>query len=293
MFQKRTDLALEAQELWKESAEETTNLSGVRARETRREGCAVTRVDILDGRGAAALGKPEGCYISLDLRELPRDSGGFARAAEALAGELAPLLPEEGSLLAVGLGNRAMTPDALGPLALEYLLVTRHLAAAPPFDRFRPVAACAAGVLGRTGMESAETVEALVGQLRPAAVLVIDALAARRQERLCATVQLSDSGIVPGSGVGNHRHPLNRETLGVPVIAIGVPTVIDGATLAADLLESAGEEADGALLRRTGAVTVTPRDIDAQVRELAKVIGYGINRAVHGLSVEETAALLG
>ena len=292
MFQKRTDLALEAQELWKESAKETTNLSGVRARETRREGCTVTRVEILDGRGAAALGKPEGCYISLDLRELPRDSGGFSRAVEALAGELALLLPEEGELLAVGLGNRAMTPDALGPLALEHLLVTRHLRAAPPFDGFRPVAACAAGVLGRTGMESAETVEALVGRLRPAAVLVIDALAARRQKRLCATVQLSDSGIVPGSGVGNHRHPLNRETLGVPVIALGVPTVIDGATLAADLLESAGEEADEALLRRAGAVTVTPRDIDAQVRDLAKVIGYGINRAVHGLTAEETVALL-
>ncbi len=296
MFQKRTDLAEEARELWRESAGETTKLAGVKAREHRREGCAVTRVDILDGTGAEALGKPVGRYVTLDFRPLRPRGDGFSRAVTALGEELRELLPEEGTVLVAGLGNRAMTPDALGPLALEHLLVTRHLRAAMPreFSGFRSVAACAADVLGRTGVESAETVEALAERVHPAAVIVIDALASRRTERLCATVQLSDSGIVPGSGVGNHRHPLNRETLGVPVIAVGVPTVVDGATLAADLLEEAGiTDFDEARLRqRSGSITVTPRDIDQQVREMAKVIGYGLNHALQGLEIGEITALL-
>ena len=173
--------------------------------------------------------------------------------------QLKKLLPPKGAVLVAGLGNRAMTPDAVGPLAVEHLLVTRHLISALPncFGSFRAVSAVTPGVLGQSGVESAEAVAALVRELQPAAVIAVDALAARRTERLCTTVQLSDTGIAPGSGVGNHRHPLNRETLGVPVIAIGVPTVIDGATLAADLLESAGEEAGEALLRTAGAVTVT------------------------------------
>ena len=149
-------------------------------------------------------------------------------------------------------------------------------------------------MLTHTGLESAEAVEALVEKLTPAAVIAVDALASRRLGRVCTTVQLSDSGIVPGSGVGNHRAALNRETLGIPVIALGIPTVVDGATLAADLLEEAGGgEVDEAKLRSVGLpVMVTPRDIDAQVRDLSKVAGYAINWALQDLEIGDINALL-
>lgn len=297
MFTKRTDLAMEARELWQESAKNTGKLPGVKAMKRRREGYAITRVDILDKQGEEALGKPQGRYVTVDLTGYwQRPDGFFRRAVRALGGELKDLLPEEGSVLVAGLGNRAMTADAVGPLALEHLLITRHLIASMPreFSGFRIVSACATGVLGDTGMESAETVRSLVAEVRPAAVIVIDALSARRAERLCTALQLSDSGIVPGSGVGNHRYALNEETLGVPVIALGVPTVVDSATLAADLLEEAGiTDYDETRLRsRPDNLFVSPRDIDQQVRDLSKVIGYGINWALQGLDVEEMSALL-
>ena len=195
----------------------------------------------------------------------------------------------------VGLGNPAMTADAVGPLALESVLITRHLISAMPrqFAGFRPVAAFRTGVLGTTGVESAEAVRGLVEQVRPAVILAVDALASRRQGRVCTAVQLSDTGIVPGSGVGNHRCALNQETLGVPVFAIGVPTVVDAATLAADLLEESGaERVDEDRLRDHGSYLVTTRDVDQQVRDLAKVIGYGINWALQDLEIEEINALL-
>ncbi len=163
------------------------------------------------------------------------------------------------------------------------------------FSGFRPVSAFRTGVLGTTGVESAEAVRALVAEIEPDFVIAVDALAARRVGRVCATVQLSDTGIVPGSGVGNHRAALNRETLGVPVFAVGVPTVVDAATLAADLLEESGAGEGG---RGDGSapgsmiLTVTPRDIDAQVRDLSKVMGYGINWALQDLEIEEMNALL-
>ena len=196
----------------------------------------------------------------------------------------------------MGLGNAAMTPDAVGPLALDSVLITRHLLSAMPkqFAGFRPVSAFRTGVLGTTGVESAEAVRGLVAEVQPAMVLAIDALASRRCGRVCATVQLSDTGIIPGSGVGNHRAALNRETLGVPVFAIGVPTVVDSATLAADILEESGvEKVDEERLRgEHDAFMVTTRDIDQQVRDLSKVVGYGINWALQDLEIEEMNALL-
>ena len=151
-----------------------------------------------------------------------------------------------------------------------------------------------AGVLGTTGVESAEAVRGLVAEVKPASVIAIDALAARRVGRMCTTVQLSDTGIVPGSGVGNHRAALNRETLGVPVFSVGVPTVVDAATLAADLLEEAGiPELDETRLRHgKQPLMVTTRDIDQQVRDLGKVVGYGVNWALQDLEIEEINALL-
>ena len=297
MFAKRTDLALEAREIWQESAEKTTRLSGVKATKQRQEGYPVTRVDILDGRGEAALGKPQGSYLTIDLTTFwQRKADFFERAVRAVGSQLKTLLPPEGPALVIGLGNAAMTPDAVGPLAVDSVLVTRHLIAAMPkhFSGFRPVAVQRTGVLGTTGVESAEAVRGLVAEVQPALVIAVDALASRRVGRVCATVQLSDTGIIPGSGVGNHRSALNRETLGVPVFAVGIPTVVDAATLAADLLEESGiTNIDEEKLRGSQQnLMVTPRDIDAQVRDLAKVVGYGINWALQDLEIEEINALL-
>ena len=297
MFKKRTDLALEARELWQESAEKTTRLSGVKASKQRSEGYPVNRVDILDERGEKALGKPRGTYRTIDLTTFwQRKADFFERAVRAVGGQLKELLPETGPVLVIGLGNRAMTPDAVGPLAADSVLVTRHLITAQPwhFAGFRPVAVQRIGVLGTTGVESAEAVRGLVAEVQPALVIAVDALASRRVGRVCATVQLSDTGIIPGSGVGNHRSALNQETLGVPVVAIGVPTVVDSATLAADLLEESGiTDYDGEALRKSRQnLMVTPRDIDQQVRDLGKVIGYGINWALQDLEIEEMNALL-
>ena len=297
MFAKRTDLALEARELWQESAGKTTRLAGVKATKRKQEGYPVTRVDILDQRGEEALGKPRGTYLTVDLTTFwQRREDFFQRAVRAVGAPLKELVPTEGPVLVVGLGNRAMTPDAVGPLAADHVLVTRHLISAMPrqFSGFRPVSVLRTGVLGTTGVEYAESVRGLAAEVKPACVIAVDALASRRTGRVCAAVQLSDTGIIPGSGVGNHRSPLNAGTLGVPVIAIGVPTVVDSATLAADLLEESGiTDYDAEALQKSRQnLMVTPRDIDQQVRDLGKVIGYGINWALQDLEIDEMNALL-
>ena len=291
MLTVRTDLAVEAHALWRESAGETTRLKGVAAREEQAEGMTVTRVEILDQEGARALGKPEGTYLTLDVSPLwRREEDAFPRAVRAVAALLGPLLPEEGPVLAAGLGNQAMTPDALGPRSLDHLLVTRHLGEALP--QLRPVAGLGAGVLGTTGREVHEWVRGAAEQVGPAAVIVVDALAARDLERLCATVQIADTGLVPGSGVGNHRMALNRETLGVPVISVGVPTVVDAETIARDLLGEAGA-VPKALNGRGRRFFVTPESIDQKIRDLSKVLGYGINLALQeSLALEDLEALL-
>ena len=297
LFAKRTDLALEARELWQESAGKTTRLAGVKATKRKQECYPVTRVDILDQRGEEALGKPRGTYLTVDLTTFwQRREDFFQRAVRAVGAPLKELVPTEGPVLVVGLGNRAMTPDAVGPLAADHVLVTRHLISAMPrqFSGFRPVSVLRTGVLGTTGVESAASGRGLAAEVTPACVIAVDALASRRTGRVCAAVQLSDTGIIPGSGVGNHRSPLNAGTLGVPVIAIGVPTVVDSATLAADLLEESGiTDYDAEALQKSRQnLMVTPRDIDQQVRDLGKVIGYGINWALQDLEIDEMNALL-
>ena len=297
MFSRRTDLALEACELWRESADKTSRLSGVRSRERKSDGYPVTKVEILDERGEAALGRPVGTYVTVDLRTYwKRGPDFFARAVRATGRALKALLPSDCvSALVIGLGNADMTPDSVGPLATRSVLVTRHLISSMPrqFAGFRPVAVTRPGVLGATGVETAEAVRGLAEKIKPSVAIAIDALASRRRARLCATVQLSDTGILPGSGVGNRRAALNRETLGMPVLAVGVPTVVDAATLAADLLAERGHDIDEDALR-TGhdGLTVTPRDIDAQVRDLARVVGYAVNWALQDLDVEDISALL-
>lgn len=269
----RTDLAIEAKQLWEKSAEKTTKLEGVRARTYHVGDNELTRVEILDERGERALGKPVGRYITL---ELPR-SREIRGPAEALAGELRRLTDGPGSVMVVGLGNAAVTPDALGPLAASRLFLTRHLIEHLPeqFGSCRSVCAVCPGVLATTGIESAELVRGAVAHTKPSCVIVIDALATGAAERLCRTVQLTDTGIVPGSGVGNRRSGFSQKTLGVPVLALGAATVTDAAALCPD--------ADGQMI-------VTPRDIDEQVRYLASVLAAAINLALHPeLSYEELA----
>ena len=280
----RTDLASEARSLWRESAGDTAKLKGVSAREETVRGIPVTAVEILDGNGAKALGKPVGKYYTLELGSvIGRGASEFPDAAAALAELISRCFksdPPELTLIAA-LGNPNITPDALGCLAAESVLVTRHLKQSLPqqFGAFRSTALCRTGVLGTTGIESGAQISYLCRQLKPDCIIAIDALACSDISRLCRTVQISSSGIAPGSGVGNNREALNEESLGVPVIAVGMPTVIDAGSLSG--------EADPALF-------VTPRDIDCAVRSVAKLIGYGIDLALHqGLTVTDIDMLVG
>lgn len=294
----RTDLAVEAEQLWRESGEKTSALSGIRAGEREQNGFAIRTVEVLDARGEEAIGKPKGTYVTLELDGfLRREENSFSEAAALLAGELRSILPMEngGSVLVVGLGNRGITPDAIGPETVDNILVTRHLKEKLPeeFAAFRPVSAVCSGVLGTTGIESSDLVRAVSEEIHPSAVFAVDALASRSTARLCRTVQIADTGIVPGSGVGNARQALNRETLGVPVVAIGVPTVVDAATLTLDLASRSGTELDPDSFGAVGSMIVTPRDIDKNVRDVAKLIGYALNLAFHeGLSMEDIDMLL-
>ncbi len=295
MRMRRTDLALEARELWQERTGAVDALPGVKAWDTVRDGLPVNAVEVLDAQGERALGKPKGRYVTLTMEGLSsREEGVFPRAVRAVAAELAELMrevPREGLVLVVGLGNRAITPDAVGPKVHQNILVTRHLVRQMPehFGALRPVASLAAEVMGTTGWESGELVRAVCEKTGPACVVAVDALASRSLKRLCKTVQLANTGIIPGSGVGNHRMGLTRESLGVPVLAVGVPTVVDGATLAADLLGT-DELPD---LEGGQNLFVTPKDIDSQVNDLSKVIGYGISMALQpGITLEELELLL-
>lgn len=275
----KTDLALEARALWQEQAGQTTQLPGVRARETRRRDMTMTVVEILDNQGARALGKPVGTYLSLEFspRAL-RDRDGFGRAAVHIGKALAGLVPQSGPVLVAGLGNPAVTPDTIGPRTLSHLLVTRHLHESLP--QLRAVSAISPGVLGVTGLESVEVVRGVVERAKPCCVVAVDALASREPERLCTTVQLSDTGIIPGSGVRNSRAAFDRESLGVPVISVGVPTVVDGPTFAGELARQLGGSQD-AVPFSDHSLVLTPRDIDARASRMARLLGYGISLGLH------------
>ncbi|MBR4057768.1 MAG: GPR endopeptidase [Oscillospiraceae bacterium] len=297
--ERRTDLAVEARELWRRSAADTDALAGVEAFESQEEGFGVTTVQVLNEEGQKKLCKPIGEYVTIEIGALlRREEDAFARAVGVLAGHIRSLLDLHGDerILIVGLGNSSITADAIGPEALRYILVTRHLKQqmADKFPGFRDVSALRSGVLGTTGMESAELVCAVTEKLRPDRVVALDALASCSMDRLCRTVQLTDTGIVPGSGVGNHRAALNRETLGIPVLAVGVPTVVEAATLAIELAERAGSKnLDPSLFGESGDMIVTPRDIDSRVHDAAKLIGYALNVAFHDkLTVDDVDLFL-
>ena len=276
----RTDLACESRDVLLRTR--GAALAGVSARQETRDGLGVETVEILDEGAAEKLCKPIGRYVTISLDALVRrEEDAFRRACGVLAREIRTQLsmePEE-SVLVVGLGNPDITPDAVG-----CVLVTRHLKTRLPeeFAAFRPVSVFRTGVLGTTGIESAALVRGVVSLVRPDRVIAVDALSAREAARLCRAVQVTDAGIVPGSGVGNARSALTEETLGVPVVAVGVPTVVDARTLCADL---SGAEID---LPEDTELFVTPRDIDTRVRDSARLVGYAIDLALHdALTIED------
>ena len=281
----RTDLAVETAEELSSSRDIFSPGTGVTRTESLHCGCPVTRIRVATEDGASLLGRPPGAYVTVDLRPLlSRQEPLLPRAAACLSRELRALLPPgEGTALVVGLGNSAMTPDAVGTAALEHLLVTRHLLQAMPrqFAGLRPVASLRPGVLSATGVETLELIRGAAAHIRPAVVIVIDALAARSRHRLCATVQLSDTGLTPGSGVGNHRKAINARTLRLPVVAVGVPTVIDGAALCGD------EDA------APSGLFVTPQDIDRRIRDMGALLGTAITLALQPtLTAADVTALL-
>lgn len=278
----RTDLAVEAIENHKSAAA----LPHVRQSDRMLEGFAVHEVRILSEDAAREIGKPQGRYLTLELDALiRREEDAFPRACKALSTLLRELLPHpnDGPVLIAGLGNRMITPDAIGPQTADHVIATRHLVAQSPaiFADWRPVSALAPGVLGQTGVETGEVICGVLDRVRPAAVIAVDALAAGRLSRLLRTVQLTDTGITPGAGVGNARAALNKETLGVPVIAVGVPTVVDGATLAHEISSQLGQPDCEALDDLSQPVMITTRDIDREVSDISRMIGYAVNLALH------------
>lgn len=280
-FQVRTDLALEARERFEEDVE----VRGVALEEVYDEqrDIRVTVVRIQTENGAKAMGKPVGTYITLEAPRLSDPDEDYHREVSGkLAGYLQKLLDvrEEKSILVVGLGNREVTPDALGPEAVSQLRITRHVVreygkAAFGRDRVHQISAIVPGVMAQTGMETLEVVRGIVAETKPDQLVVIDALAARSSRRLNRTIQLSDAGIQPGSGVGNHRNSLSKETVGVPVLAIGVPTVVDAATIVYDATGDRDAVPPG-----LNGMFVTPKNVDEMVRRLSYTISEALNLAL-------------
>lgn len=308
-FSIHTDLAVENREQFKGKNRE---ISGVKLSEKddTENGVHITRVEIIDEQGANVMGKPIGSYVTIeasDIRETGYDVKRIADVSRALAKELVLMLPSRDvgkmSVLVVGLGNRDVTPDSLGPSVISNLEVSRHIfMLKQKLKRGYGVSAVIPGVMAQSGMESAEMVKGIVSQIKPDVVIAIDALAARSTKRLNTTIQLADTGIHPGSGVGNHRRGLNKETLGVPVIAIGIPTVIDAATIVSDTMDAmikilssskAGESISNVLKDfsdkekyqlikellepQIGTMFVTPKDIDEDIETMAEIVASGIN----------------
>lgn len=298
-FQVRTDLALEVRESLEASDED---IRGIRVEEYQleEEDIHVTKVMIDTKNAAKILGKPVGCYVTIEAPMMTEpDDNNHPEISEVIAKELIELLPErqaEKSILIVGLGNRAVTADSLGPCVTDNLLITRHIVkqygnAAYNKDKMNLISSLEPGVMAKTGMETAEIIKGVVEETRPDVLLVVDALAARSTKRLNKTIQITNTGIQPGSGVNNHRHELTKNTLNVPVIAIGVPTVVDAATIVSDAFTRYHEGDDIQYLERYESfyrhafselrdMYMTGKDIDAVIKRVSFTISEGINAAL-------------
>lgn len=310
MMNFRTDLALERRDLYRKANNVANEINGLETEEEQLgENIKVTRVKVLNQEGEQAIGKKQGNYITIDIKDLKiAGEEDIQKASEAVTKELKTLIgnliqPQE-DILVVGLGNLYVTPDALGPKVIQDIDITRHLLTYMPEvleQGTRPVSAVSPGVLGTTGIETVEILKGIVDNVHPKLIIVIDALASRSIERISSTVQIADTGIVPGAGVGNQRKELTVDTLGIPVIAIGVPTVVEAATIAADSLnlfiQKLQEEAHSneflnqlqeedkyqmikeVLQPADYNFIVTPKEIDDLIENMSSVVARGINFA--------------
>lgn len=274
----RTDLALERQEILKPAQHK-----GVSVKAWQRENTKVTEIVIENSEGEKTIGKPIGKYITVELPEFSHESELLDARLTALSEAIRSLLPEgNGTVLVAGLGNESITPDAIGPKAAKRIFSTRHigkeLSEQLGFPNLRPVACIAPGVLGQTGVETGEILKGVAQCTDLCAIITIDALASRRLSRLGRTVQLSDTGITPGSGVGNARAEISRNTMGVPVIAVGVPTVVDALTLANEITDGKAEESR--VKKEAAAMMVTPKEIDVVTERAAKLVALAVNCAL-------------
>lgn len=291
-MQLRTDLAIEAREIAGES------VSGVDFEEYSRGGMKLSRLTIKNTQAKQALGKDIGTYITVELSSLTDNFQETDERIKIIGEEIRRLLPVNGLLLVAGLGNMEITPDSLGPKTGARVLATRHIsgeiARSTGLDSLRPVAVVQTGVTGQTGIETGEYLQSIVKAIKPNAVIAIDALASRRLERLGCTLQISDTGISPGAGVGNHRTKICEETLGVPVISIGVPTVVDVQTLAGDLLGNRYYFQDASALAPDGRqMIVIPREIDLLTERASRLIAFALNAAIQDrFTLSELVALM-
>jgi len=303
----RTDLALERRDLYRKANNIKDEIPGIETQEEEKEDIKVTRVKITNEEGSTAIGKPIGNYITIDIKNLRIASEEYIqKAAEVLAEELKNLynihLQGNQDILVVGLGNMGVTPDALGPSVVQDIDITRHLLKyAPQYleEGARPVSAIAPGVLGTTGIETQEILKGIVENVQPKLIIVIDSLASKSIERISSTIQIADTGIVPGAGVGNARKELSQASLGIPVVALGIPTVVEAATIAADSIDLFIEklQADAmsneylnelrnkdkyemikeALIPNDYNFIVTPKEIDGLIENMSSVVARGIN----------------
>lgn len=311
MYNFRTDLADERRDLYKKANKIENEVDGIEAEEEQiTDKIKVTRVKITNEQGEQAIGKTKGNYITIDIQKMNIITEEEAlKASETLANELRKLvenkIQSKEDVLIVGLGNEEVTPDALGPNVVKDIEVTRHIINYLPQyidENARPVSAIAPGVLGTTGIETLEVIKGVVDNIKPKLLIVIDALASRSMERISSTIQLSDTGIVPGAGVGNTRKELTENTLGIPVIALGIPTVVETAVVVNDALdlfieklqqeaksndylnqlkeEDNYEQIKEALLPKDFNFIVTPKEIDELILNMSEVVARGINMSM-------------
>lgn len=271
----RTDLAVEAHELTKKQVKNVSEIDGVISEVEEKEGISLTRVEITNENGSRALGKAIGNYVTIDAPELKYSLEIYEKVCSILAGEIRKMaeINSDTLTLVVGLGNRDITPDALGTYVVSKLLVTNHIKRQMSgfFDEnVSGVCAIAPGVLGTTGIETVDIIKSVADKVKPQLIIAVDALAAADIRRVSTTIQISDTGIQPGAGVGNNREGLNEETTGVKVIAIGVPTVIDAATIS-----------NVEIPEEMAPLMVTTKDIDLVIERTSKTVANGINLALH------------
>ncbi len=295
----RTDLALEAKEMYHDKAKDITDIEGVKATSREEDGVIVTHVEVLNQKGSYSIGKPIGNYYTFEMPDFKEVGYAYYYiVTELLSEHLQQIISDlkNKTILVAGLGNRQITSDALGPFTVDKLIVTRHLHELVP-DKTKglgSICAISPSVLGMTGIETAEIIKGVCEKIKPAALIVVDALASRKMQRVATTIQMSDTGINPGSGIGNNRKEISEKTIGIPVVSIGVPMVVDVITIAydavlknctqcGDLLKKLEEKKQGS----STLFTVTPKDIDKLTLQMANIISAAINISAHNIQIDD------